>query len=123
MEAPFSSKEQNPVVTPEGHYDSSGLVEGYHFGIVEATRIPDSNLSVAHPTETCGSERILFAHPDDTGAFDAAMPFSNAHGISASARVEQTNLPVSAGCDQDVTYGVKRETLDCVAMATEGGLR
>jgi hypothetical protein len=106
---------QKGITTPEV------LVEGNHFGIVEATRIPNSNLSVAHPAETRGSESILLAHPDNTGTLDAAVTFSNAHGISTSARVKQTNFPVPASCDQDVTDGVKRETLDCVAMATEGG--
>ena len=98
------------------------MVEGNHFGIVEATCIPNSNLPVAHPAETRGGERILLAHPDNTGTLDAAVAFGNAHGISAGARVKQTNFPISASRDQDVANGVKRETLDCVAMATEGGL-
>ena len=122
MEVPFTSEEQNAVIAPEGHHNPGGLVEGNHFGIVETTRIPNSNLPVAHLAKTRGSERILLSHPDNTGALDATVAFGNAHGISASARVEQTDFSVSASCDQDVPDGVKRETLDRVAMPTEDGL-
>jgi len=123
MEAPFASKEKNAVITPEGHYDAGGLVESDHLGIVEATSIPNSNLSVAHLAETGGSERILFSHPHDTSALDAAVTFINPHRISAGARIKQTNFPVPASRDEDVADGVKRETLYCVAMATKGGFR
>ena len=123
MVIPFTGKEENAVVTPEGHYDSRGLVEGDHLVVVEASRIPNSNLPIAHLAETGGSESILLAHPDDTGAFNTTVTFGDAHGISANARIEQTNFPVPASRYHDVTNGVKRETLDRVAMTTEGRLR
>ena len=123
MEAPFASKEENAVITPEGHHDPGGLIESDHLGIVEATRVPNSNLSVAHLAKTRRSERILLAHPNDTSTLDTAVTFINPHGISAGARIKQTNFPVPASRDEDVADGVKRETLDCVAMATKGRFR
>jgi len=123
MEAPFASKEQDAVITPEGHYDAGRLVESDHFGIFETTRIPNPNLSVAHLAETRGSERILLAHPDDTSALDTAVAFVDPHRISAGARIKQTNFPVPASRDKDVADGIKRETLDCVAMATKSRFR
>lgn len=122
-EVPFTSKEQDSIVAPEGHHNSGGLVEGNHFVIVKTTRIPDSNLSIAHPAEARGSEGILLAHPNDAHALDATVALSNADGISASARIKQADFPVPASRNKNVTNSVKGKALDCVAMTTEGGLR
>lgn len=122
MQVPFPCKEQDSVVTPEWHCNPGALVQDNHTGIPEATRIPNSDLSIAHLAETRGSKSILFAHPNDARALDTRVSISDAHGISASARIKQTNFFVPASRDQDIADGIKREALDCVGMTTEDRL-
>lgn len=120
-DVPFTSKEQDPVVTPEGHHNPGGLVESDHLGIVETTRIPDSDLSVAHLAETGCCNGIPLAHPNDTRTLDTTVALGGTHRVSTGTRVEQTNFSIPASCDQDISNGVEGKALDCVAMTTEGG--
>lgn len=122
MEVPFTSKEQDSIVTPEWHCHSRAMFDVEHLFIRETASIPNSNLSFASPGETCCNETILLAHPNDARAFDATVTIGDAYGIPASARIKQANSLVPASRNQNVANGVERETLDCVVMTPEGGL-
>ena len=119
---PFSSKEQDSVVTPEWHHNSGRLVEGDHLAVFETTRIPDANLSVAHFAEASGCNGTLVAHPNDTHTLNAAVTFANTDGITACTGIKQANFPVSASRDQRIANGVKCKALNCISMNAESGL-
>lgn len=115
------TEEENVVIAPEGHHYSRGLVERERLDVLERTSIPHADLAIAHAAKPSRPDTIVLAHPHDTGALDAAMALSNTHGLSAGARVEQSDLAVARCGSEELASRAECHALDSIPVAGEDG--
>ncbi len=103
---------QKGITTP-------ALVQRDRLDILQPSNLPHPNLPIAHPAKSRRSDTIAVSHPDYTRALDATMALGNAHGFSASARIEQAQFAIAGSCGEQLSCRVKRKTLDAISVARE----
>lgn len=98
-------------LTPEGHADARDGVERVEAANgVFATRLPEGNLSLAHPGEARGRNAVVLAHPHGAAVLGSLMAGVLVHW-RLLAHIPDTELLVSRGRDHQGAIGAPRKAL------------
>lgn len=117
------TKEQNAIVAPEWHDNSSTLVDREGFHVSKPSGFPNADLPVAHLTKTSRCDAIVLSHPDHSGAFDTAIAFCDADGVSAGSGVKKTQFLIAASGRKSGPGRIECKGLYGITVAVQCGAR
>jgi hypothetical protein len=121
--SPFTRKVQTlRAIIPERHTDTRDGIEDFEAaqGLLRVTRIPQTQLTVAHAGETGGCDAVMLAHPNSAAVLRSGVSRYFLRRLLLS-HIPYAQFLVSARGDQVCAVGAPRQRLDNV-IVLEGQL-